>query len=172
MALLAHVVLNTWDRFAEIELIALMELNHMIPKARAAGIKEIPIDTRLIKLLDVDLRVSLSWDADLTDIDMWVIEPTGEKAYYGNNRTPIGGLVSRDFTQGYGPEEYLIHRALPGTYKVQANYFGSRAQTLTGAVTVQLDLFSNYGRPNEQKKSITLRLTEAKETITVGTFKF
>ncbi len=172
MELLAHVVMRTWDRFSEIELIALMELNNIIPKAKAAGVESIPIDPRLIKLLDVDVRISLSWDADLTDIDMWVIEPTGEKAYYSNNRTRIGGLVSRDFTQGYGPEEYVIHEAMPGTYTVKANYFGSRAQTLTGAVTVQLELFTNYGRPNEKRQAITLRLTQKKETITVGELKF
>ncbi len=34
--------------------------------------------------------------------------------YYGRNRTPSGGLVSRDFTQGYGPEEYMIRVGIPG----------------------------------------------------------
>ncbi|MCK5688677.1 DUF2135 domain-containing protein, partial [Myxococcota bacterium] len=172
MELLAHVVMKRWDRFNEIELIALMELNNIIPRAKKAGITHFPIDKRLIALLDVDIRISLSWDADLTDIDMWVIEPSGEKAYYGHRNTRIGGLVSRDFTQGYGPEEYLIHRAMKGTYKVQTNYFGSGAQTLTGAVTLQLELFTNYGRPNEQRQAITLRLSENKETITVGELKF
>ena len=78
--LLAHVVMNKWDRFDEIELIALMELNAIIPKARRAGIRDIPIDSRLIKLLDLDVRISMTWDADLTDMDLWVIEPSGEKA--------------------------------------------------------------------------------------------
>ncbi|MBN1960424.1 MAG: DUF2135 domain-containing protein [Deltaproteobacteria bacterium] len=172
MELLAHVVMNRWDRFEEIELIALMELNRIIPKAKAKGIKIIPIDPRLVKLLDLDVRISLSWDTDLTDIDLWVIEPSGEKAYYGHNQTTIGGLVSRDFTQGYGPEEYVLKKAMHGTYKIETNFFGSRAQSLTGAVTLQLDLFTNYGRANEKRKTITLRLTEAKETFTVGTMDF
>jgi len=172
LELLAHVVMNQWDRFDEIELIALMEFNALVPQARKAGITELPLDERLIKLLDLDLRISLSWDTDLTDIDMWVIEPSGEKAYYGNNRSQIGGLVSRDFTQGYGPEEYVIHRAMRGEYTVQANFFGSSAQTLTGAVTLQLELFTHYGRPNEKRKAITLRLNQARDTITVGTIKF
>jgi len=172
MELLSHVVMNRWDRFNEIEVIALMELNRIIPKARQAGIKKIPIDRRLIKLLDVDVRILLSWDADLTDIDQWVIEPSGEKAYYSHPRTTIGGNVSRDFTQGYGPEEYILKKAMHGTYKVQCNFYGSSAQTLSGAVTLQLDLFTNFGRPNEKKKSVTLRLTEKKETITVGVLEF
>jgi len=172
LELLAHVVMNRWDRFSEIELLTLMELNTIIPRARKAGVKQIPLDKRLIKKLDLDIRIVLSWDADLTDIDLWVIEPSGEKAYYGHNRTHIGGLVSRDFTQGYGPEEYLLKKAMRGTYKVQTNFFGSSQQTLTGAVTLQLELFTNYGRKNQKRKTITLRLSEKKETFTVGELEF
>jgi Ca-activated chloride channel homolog len=172
MQLLAHVVMNRWDRFSEIEVIALMELNSIIPRARKAGIKDIPLDKRLVKELPIDVRIVLAWDADLTDIDLWVIEPSGEKAYYSHPNTTIGGLVSRDFTQGYGPETYNLKKAMRGTYKVQVNFFGSRAQTLSGAVTLQLDLFTNYGRPNQKRKSVTLRLTEKKETITVGVLEF
>jgi len=172
MKLLAHVVMNQWDRFNEIEVIALMELNRIIALAKRAGIKKFPLDKRLIKLLDVDVRIILTWDADLTDIDLWVIEPSGEKAYYSHPRSTIGGNVSRDFTQGYGPEEYILKKAMRGMYKVQVNFYGSSAQTLSGAVTLQLDLYTNYGRRNEKKKSVTLRLKERKDTITVGVLEF
>ena len=118
--LLYKVVLKNWDRFQEIELIALMELNHIVPKARKAGIKNFDVDPRLIKLLDVDVRIVITWDADMTDIDLWVLEPSGEKAYYGYRKTLIGGLVSRDFTQGYGPEEYLLKEAVKGSFNIKA----------------------------------------------------
>jgi Ca-activated chloride channel family protein len=172
MELLAHVVMNQWDRFDEIEVIALMELNRIIALAKRAGIKKFPIDQRLIKNLDVDVRIILTWDADLTDIDLWIIEPSGEKAYYSQPRSTIGGNVSRDFTQGYGPEEYILRKAMRGMYKVQVNFYGSSAQTLSGAVTLQLDIYTNYGRSNEKKKSITLRLKERKDTLTVGVLEF
>lgn len=172
MELLNHVVMNRWDRFDEIEVIALMELNAMIPKAKAAGVDTIPLDGRLVKLLDVDVRIVLTWDADLTDMDLWVTEPSGEKAMYSNNRTRIGGLVSRDFTQGYGPEEYCLRKARHGTYVIEANYYGNRAQTLQGAVTLQVDVYTDYGRPTEKRKSLTLRLEQAKETLKVGEVEF
>jgi tetratricopeptide (TPR) repeat protein len=172
MELLAHVVMNRWDRFNEIEVIALMELNRIIALAQRAGIGKFPVDRRLIMNLNVDVRIILTWDADLTDIDLWIIEPSGEKAYYSHPRSTIGGNVSRDFTQGYGPEEYILKKAMRGMYKVQANFYGSSAQTLSGAVTLQLDLYTNYGRRNEKKKSITLRLKERKDTITVGVLEF
>jgi tetratricopeptide (TPR) repeat protein len=171
--LLVRVVLHRWDdRFPEIEVIALEEVNHIIPKAKAAGVSDIPLDPRLIKLLDFDVRIVMTWQADNTDIDLWVTEPSGEKAFYGHNRTTIGGLVSQDFTQGYGPEEYLVRRAAHGMYKIQANYYGSRATRLLGAVTVQADVFTNYGRANEQRKSLTLRLKDAQETVGIGQIEF
>lgn len=99
-------------------------------------------------------------------------EPSGEKAFYGHNRTTIGGLVSCDFTGGYGREEYLVRRAAHGMYKVEANYYGSRATRLLGAVTVQADVFTNYGRKNERRKSLTLRLKAACETVSIGTIEY
>ncbi len=171
--LLSQVVMGRWDnRFPEIEVIALEEVNRIIPRAKAAGVSVVPLDPRLIKLLDVDVRIVMTWHADNTDVDLWVTEPSGEKAFYDHNRTTIGGLVSRDFTQGYGPEEYMVRRAAHGTYKIEANYFGSQATRLTGPVTVQVDVLTNYGRPNEQRKSLTLRLKEAKETVRVGEIEF
>ena len=61
-----------------------------------------------MKNLDCDVRIVLTWDADLTDVDLWVTEPSGEKCFYDHNRTTIGGMLCRDFTQGYGPEEYCL----------------------------------------------------------------
>lgn len=170
--LLYIVVMRPWDRFHEIEVIALMELNALIPKARKAGVQDVPVNSRLVKLLDVDLRIVLTWDADLTDMDLWITEPSEEKAYYGNRRTTIGGHFSRDFTDGYGPEEYLLKKSMKGKYIVEVNYFSSGAPTISGSVTLQVDLFTNYGRTNEKRQSITVRLRENNETLHIGEISF
>jgi tetratricopeptide (TPR) repeat protein len=169
--LLYRVVLGDWDaRFAEIELTALLELNQLLAVAQQASIgPESEIDPHLCQLMDLDLRIVLGWDVDLTDIDLWVLEPSGEKCYYGNKRTQIGGLLSRDFTQGYGPEEYLLRQAMPGTYTIQANYFGSSQQQLTGAVTLLATIYTNFGRQDEQRRTITVRLNQTKEVVEIGT---
>ncbi len=170
--LLYHVVLNQWDRFDAIEVIALMELNRILARAKRAGKGISLVDNRLTSLLDVDVRIILTWDTDMTDMDLWVTEPSGEKAYYGNNNTTIGGLVSRDFTQGYGPEEYVLKKSMSGQYKLEANYYGSSAPTLTGAVTLQVDVFTNYGRANEKRQTLTIRLTQSKDVVHVGDVTF
>ena len=101
-------------------------------------------------------------------MDLWVVEPSGEKCYYWHALTTIGGAITRDFTQGYGPEEYAVRRALAGAYRVQANYYGSRSQSLTGPTTVQATVITDFGRPSEKRQRLTLRLTEAKEVVDVG----
>jgi Flp pilus assembly protein TadD len=169
---LYDIVLGAWDgRFPEIETIALEELNRVLAIAEREGLK-LPargiVDARLRKLLDVDLRVVMTWDTDQTDMDLWVVEPSGERCYYGHNRTASGGLVSRDFTGGYGPEEFLVRRAPGGEYKVQTNYYGSRSQSLVGATTVQATVITNFGRADETRQALTLRLTTARDTVDIG----
>ncbi|MHB8067893.1 MAG: VIT domain-containing protein [Desulfobaccales bacterium] len=173
-ALLYQVVTQDWDRFPEIEVIALMELNRIIAAAKRAGVNTaaFAVDPRLVKLLDLDLRIVLTWDADLTDMDLWVVEPSGEVANYKHHLTTIGGHVSRDVTDGYGPEEYVLKKAMKGRYQIKTNYYASRSPSLSGGVTLQVEVFTNYGRANEKRRAITLRLQEAKDFFVVGEVDF
>jgi hypothetical protein len=170
--LLNDVILGEWSRFEEVEVIALMELNRLLARLEridpASFAKVDFVDSRLRKLLDVDVRIVMSWDADNTDIDLHVIEPSGEEAFYGHNLTTTGGHVSRDFTQGYGPEEYVVRRAMPGVYKIRCKYYGSSQQTLVGPATVAAVVITNFGRPNERRQTLTLRLDKVKEMVDIG----
>ena len=123
-------------------------------------------------LLDMDLRIILSWDADNTDIDIHVLEPSEEEAYYKNRRTASGGFVSQDITTGYGPEEYLQLKGQKGVYKVLTHYFGSSQQKLTGPATATATVYTNWGRPEEKRQILSLRLDTPKEKVTVGEITF
>jgi tetratricopeptide (TPR) repeat protein len=172
-ALLYRVVLGTWDdRFPEIDQIALVEMNEIIHRGRKAGVEKYDVDPRFLQLIDVDLRIILNWDADNCDMDLWIIEPSGEKCFYSNRNTTIGGRMSCDFTGGYGPEEYLVRRAMPGKYLIQVNYYGNTQQVIAGATTIQVLLVKNFGRPNEERISLTRRLRDQKEVLTIGDVTF
>jgi len=80
--------------------------------------------------------------------------------------------VSKDFTQGYGPEEYLIKKPQDGIYKIRAKYYSNNSRSAIGPVTVQLDIFTNYGRDNEQHQTTTIRLEDHKEMHAVGEIEF
>ena len=140
-----------------IDLIALHEANVALPAAKAAG-AEIEMDERLIALLDTDLRVVVDWTTETTDLDLWVIEPTGERAYYGNRSTDIGGQMSDDMTDGFGPEVYLIRKAMPGDYAVRVNVFSSDRINPNGASILTARLIRNFGRPDESEEAIDVEL--------------
>ncbi len=170
--LLWEVATTPWDtRFRDVNLIALGELNALLataPQPLDAG----RIDPRLRAELPVDIRVVLNWDTDNSDMDLHVIDPRGEPCFYSHNRTAIGGRISADVTGGYGPEEFLLKKALPGTYQVKAHFYGTGQQTTIGATTVVLELYLRYGTGRMENKSITLRLEGPKRMVDVGAFTF
>jgi tetratricopeptide (TPR) repeat protein len=169
--LLYEVVARPWHgRFPEVELIALAELNALVATA-ASPLDTSRFDPRVLKNLPVDLRVVLTWDADNTDIDLWVTDPNGERAYYGNPLTYQGGRMSRDFTGGYGPEEFSLKQAKPGKYTIQANFYGHRQQIVAGATTLQVKLQTRFGTLAVEERIVTLRLQSRGGMVAVGEFE-
>jgi len=168
-----EVVSRSWDgRFPDIELIALNELNAIVASVpQGMPINTSRIDNRLLRNLPLDVRAVLSWDADNTDIDLWVTDPNGEKVFYGNRLGYQGGSMSSDFTQGYGPEEFSLRNAKPGKYKVQAHFYGNRQQVVAGATTVMLRLSTGFGTPQQKDENIIMRLGAQGEDVEVGTFE-
>lgn len=140
-----------------IELICLDEANALMPRLKKLG-GSVDMDPRLVAVLDVDVRVVIDWTTDATDMDLWVDEPNGERAIYNNRHTAIGGSLSDDMTQGYGPEEYMLHRAPPGTYQVQANVYASDRIDPNGATLLTAHLFRDFGRQTEREESIDVEL--------------
>lgn len=167
---LKYVITHSWDsRFRDIENICLVELNHLVSKHKLMTGK---LNKKLIRQMPVDIRVVIDWDSDNCDIDLWVTDPSGEKCFYSHQLTEAGGRISLDCTGGYGPEEFMIKKAIKGSYQIQANYYGSSAQTLSGLTTIQVKLITNYGRKNEKAQSITRRLEEQSEIIDLAEFEF
>ena len=157
----------------QVSIVALEELNALIawcnavkwPDGNSPVVPE--LDAAYRRDLPVKIRIVLSWDADETDIDLHVLEPDGEEAYYGHRRTSSGGFVSEDVTTGYGPEEYLRKEGL-GTFKILSNYFASHQTALTGATTVTATVYTDWGTAAEKLKILTLRLDKPKDKHLIG----
>jgi tetratricopeptide (TPR) repeat protein len=170
--LLWDVVRRAWDnRFHDINLIAVGEMNAVIATAKA-GPNTARIDPRLLENLPVDVRVVLNWDTPNSDMDLHVIDPRGEECFFSHTQTAIGGRISADVTTGYGPEEFLLKKAVAGRYQVRAKFFGTRQQTAIGATTVVLELYLRYGTGRVENKSVTLRLDGPGRMVDVGAFVF
>ena len=57
---------------------------------------------------DVDnsvMLVTLTWDTNGTDVDLYVIDPSGNCSCYYHKKTADGGELDVDITGGYGPEQ-------------------------------------------------------------------
>ncbi len=157
------------DRFPGIEIIILTELNNILGTC-GEKLDMSRIDKRFIRNLVLDLRVVLEWDADQCDMDLWVTDPSNEKCFYQHRDTRTGGYMTNDFTMGYGPEEYVIRKALNGDYRVQVNYYGNHRQTLAGQTTITIHLFTGYGTGSQQVQEVTRRLDAGGEVVEVGAF--
>jgi hypothetical protein len=162
-----------WDsRFEEVQQIALNDMNSIIALNNKNKLDTSFIDKKLMENFPVDIRIVLTWNTDNCDIDLWVTDPDNEKCYYKNKLTANGGRISRDFTRGYGPEEFCIKEAPEGTYKIEANYYGTSSQKMLQPVIVQAEIFTNFGRTNQKREVLTLQLDSVKGVFTIGTVTF
>lgn len=168
---LYKVVVGNWNnRFGDVCLVTLNDLNSLIAQHKTINVSY--MDKRLIKKEPVDVRVVLSWDTDNCDMDLWVTDPKGEKCWYNNPKTYLGGKISRDVTQGYGPEEFMLKKAPKGDYKVEVNYFGTTSQKQLLPISLRITFYTNFGSTAQKEQEITVRLNNAKDLIEVGKFEF
>ena len=169
------VALTPWARHPDsISLFAVEEFNALYAwytngaTGGSGGEAPRPLPEGLRGCPDCDMRIVMSWDADETDVDLHVTEPSGEEAYYGHRRTRSGGDVSKDITDGYGPEEYLLRKAPAGNYKIRAHYFASHQQEVFGPATATATIFTDWGRPNQRFQTLSIRLDKARQMIDLG----
>ena len=147
-------------QYSGVEDIILMDLNRMIQEH--SGIKSDKLDKKYLNKMPVAIRIILNWNQMDTDIDLHIIEPTNEECYYGHRDTEIGARFSKDFTQGYGPEQYLLRNAVKGKYIIKSNYYGERTLTENGPTTVMVEVYTSKNGVTERKLQ-TIQLGKIKE---------
>jgi tetratricopeptide (TPR) repeat protein len=71
------------------------------------------------------LRITLVWETDANDVDLHVVEPSGEEVSYSHIESKSGLRLYEDITQGLGPEVVRTSKLMPGTYHVGVRYFAA-----------------------------------------------
>lgn len=135
----------------------------------------------------IGLRVVLSWDTDMTDLDLHVVSPDGQHVYFGDRVAKNGGALDVDVTGGYGPEIYAIPSPPRGLYQVYVNYYGgmgyydpeSGGEGNGGAsrehseITVaQVAIITHEGTPDEKRQVFRIPLRRPGELTLVKSFVF
>ena len=112
-----------------------------------------------------DVLITMMWNQDQTDVDLHVVEPSGEECFYKHSNTRSGGHITSDITTGFGPEMYYNANAPHGQYQVKAKYYDSGQNRRSTRNKVYLTVIEDFGGESE-----TLR-RETVELRTVGEFE-
>ena len=97
----------------------------------------------------VGLVITMAWNTDNTDVDLHVLEPTGEECYYSHPNTEIGGHITRDVTGGFGPEMYTLQAPESGTYEIKARFYSSDSSRLSARTKVYVTIYQDWGTEDE-----------------------
>jgi Uncharacterized protein conserved in bacteria (DUF2135) len=171
-----------WDgRFGEFRRIAGIEYLQFLTQIKSGELKTSVPDYAAARLKTLagefglgenDILVTITWNTDGTDVDLHVTEPNGETCFYKHTRTRRGGAITRDVTQGYGPEMYTIRHAEKGTYRIQAKYFASDANRLSTRTKVYATVYRHFGTPRQRVTRQVVTLKSGKEMHDVGAVVF
>lgn len=145
-----------------IEDIILMDINRMISTHKKINTDK--LKSKYKYKIPVDVRIILNWNQMDIDIDLHVIEPTGEECYYGHTATDLGARFSKDFTEGYGPEQYILRNAIQGKYIIKTDYFGETKLTENGPATVMVEIYIRRKNGKIERTLQTIQLGKIKES--------
>lgn len=151
-------------QYEGVEDIILMDLNRLIIEHK--GLKTDKSTKKYQEKMPVDIRIIMNWNLMDVDLDLHVIEPNGEECYYGHTKTVAGARFSKDFTEGYGPEQYLIRNALKGKYQIRTNYYGETELTENGPATIMVEIYTTRaGKTSKTLKTIQLGKVKENEVL-------
>lgn len=159
-----------------IEETIIMEINELISNHRSElDFKN--INPKIIANLPVNIRVVINWNKDNTDIDLWVTDPNSERCMYSHKSTGIGGRLSDDFTGGFGPEQFLLKKAIKGKYKIETNFFNENQVSIAGPTAIMAEVFINYASGKQERKIVVFQNKNESDTgdrdgILIGEFEF
>lgn len=122
------------------------------------------LDGRNISADEADLMIVITWNTDNTDVDLHVREPNKQECYYGYKRTTNGGLLTNDAVEGFGPETYILKKAVPGTYALDIDYYSSSRVQTSARSKIFVTVYKNWGRQHEEvlQKVVELKRSEKK----------
>jgi hypothetical protein len=141
-----------------------------LPQEQAAFFRD-----RLNKLgstQPADLRVTITWNTDATDVDLHVLEPDRTRVMYSTPKSRSGGELSQDQTQGYGPERYQIRKAPKGEFTILVHNFRRNPNLLGGETHVNVTITRFAGTDQEKVMRRTVILSRDGEMVEVAKMRY
>ncbi len=126
---------------------------------------------KLLGFESADLLVTMMWNTDQTDVDLHVLEPSGQECSYELKDTRIGGHITQDITTGFGPEMYRLSDAISGKYEVAVKLFRNNQNRTSLRNKVHLTIYQGFGTADERVLTKTIQLKtvgEKERVLTIG----
>lgn len=117
-----------------------------------------------------DVQVTLTWDSS-TDVDLHVVEPSGEEIWFGDRSSATGGQLDVDNTVAFGPENIFwpVGSAPNGTYSVYVHYYSTNGFSGVTNYTVFVRRLQN-GAIDTDTFNGTLSTPNEQDLVTTFTF--
>ena len=113
------------------------------------------------------LRVILGWDDGKAEVDLHVITPDGQHAFWAHPVLTTGGGLDVDSVDGGGPEIFSVAAPLPGTYLLYVNYWGNfdaagynfdRARSEKPLITATVAVITDENTLHEKRQTYVVPL--------------
>ncbi len=113
------------------------------------------------------IRIALGWDDAKAEVDMHVITPDGEHAFFANPLLQHGGGLDVDSVDGGGPEIFSTATPTPGNYLIYVNYWGNfdaagynfdASAHEKPLITTRITIVTNENTPDERMETLVVPL--------------
>ncbi|MDD4929432.1 MAG: DUF2135 domain-containing protein [Gallionella sp.] len=131
--------------------------------------------------LSPQLRIICSWDAPEAEVDLHIITPDGQHAFWAHPVLNGGGGLDVDSVDGPGPEMFTTVAPAHGAYHVYINYWGNygaggynfdETQRQAPIITTRVTLVFHENTPNEKRESFVIPLRKIGDLNLVKSFMY
>jgi uncharacterized protein YfaP (DUF2135 family) len=127
------------------------------------------------------IRIICSWDDGRAEVDMHIITPDGQHAFWAQPVLNNGGGLDVDSVDGAGPEMFSMTAPMHGQYHVYVNYWGNfsaagynfdATQHERAIISTQITLVFDENTPNEKRETMMVPLRRIGDLTLVKSFAY
>ncbi|MGQ0799680.1 MAG: YfaP family protein [Pseudomarimonas sp.] len=127
------------------------------------------------------IRIVLGWDDPGAEVDLHVLTPDGQHAYWADPVMSNGGGLDVDSVDGPGPEVFSMTAPLRGSYAIYINYWGNLGaggyNFVAGSndkpmITTQVTLVFDENTVNEKRENFVVPLRAIGDLQLIKSFRY
>lgn len=127
------------------------------------------------------IRIVLGWDDPGAEVDLHVLTPDGQHAYWADPVMSNGGGLDVDSVDGPGPEVFTMTAPLRGSYAIYINYWGNlgaggynfdAGSNDKPMITTQVTLVFDENTVNEKRENFVVPLRAIGDLQLIKSFRY